>query len=240
MLRRAPARIRVRARHVAVVVVVAVLATVGVSIANVAVPTVAAPAHAVVAMATDEDQGWTIRGWESAPPTATPPPNPQPPPTAPWHAAAHRPSAPAPPAAALPTGASAAAAAVFQAINQARESAGLRPLASSAGLVRSAHLHNLAMASYDEMVHQCPGEAGLGARVSQQGVRWSWAAENIGESQSLSTSGALGLEGMMINEQPPNDDHRLNILSTTATIVGVDVLFDPVHHRLWLTEDFAN
>jgi hypothetical protein len=34
--------------------------------------------------------------------------------------------------------------------------------------------------------------------------------------------------------------HRNNILSRYAIVVGVDVVFDTVHHKLWLTEDFAN
>jgi uncharacterized protein YkwD len=96
------------------------------------------------------------------------------------------------------------------------------------------------MAAADQLSHQCAGEASLSTRVSAQGVSWSWAGENIGMSSSLSTSGALGLEQMMINETPPNDPHRLDILTTTGTMVGVDVVFDTTHHALWLTEDFAN
>jgi uncharacterized protein YkwD len=129
---------------------------------------------------------------------------------------------------------------VFAAINASRAAAGLRPLQWSAGLSRSAHAHNLAMAAADQLSHQCPGEASLGTRVSAQGVSWSWAGENIGMSSSLSTGGALNLEQMMVNETPPNDPHRVDILTTTGTMVGVDVVFDTTHHTLWLTEDFAN
>ena len=39
--------------------------------------------------------------------------------------------------------------------------------------------------------------------------------------------------------RPPNDGHRRNILSSTFTVVGVDIYLDPAHGRLWLTEDFA-
>jgi len=152
------------------------------------------------------------------------------------------PRRPAPPRAPPPPigGSSSAAQAVFAAINASRAAAGLRPLGWSAGLSRSAHAHNLAMAAADQLSHQCAGEASLGSRISAQGVSWSWGGENIGMSSSLSTGGALSLEQMMVNETPPNDPHRLDILTTTGTMVGVDVVFDTAHHMLWLTEDFAN
>ena len=179
---------------------------------------------------------------------ATPPPLPAAParraatPTAPHGVAgpsgsshaAPPPHAPPPPPA--PVGSSSAASAVFAAINQSRAAAGLPALRWSGGLSRSAHLHNLAMAAANQLSHQLPGEASLGTRVSQQGVGWSWVAENVGESPSLSTGGALGLEQLMMGDA----GHRDNILARSATIVGVDAVFDTVHHMLWLTEDFAN
>ena len=58
-------------------------------------------------------------------------------------------------------------------------------------------------------------------------------------SSSLTAQAALDLESAMVNEQPPNDGHRKNILAGNAQAVGVAVLFDSAHHRLWLTEDFA-
>jgi uncharacterized protein YkwD len=129
---------------------------------------------------------------------------------------------------------------VFAAINQSRAAAGLPALRWSPGLAESAHLHNLAMAGANLLSHQLPGELPLGSRISRQGVPWSWAAENVGESGNLSTAGAVALEQMMVNETPPQDEHRLIILATTATLVGVNVVLDTAHQRLWLTEDFAN
>jgi uncharacterized protein YkwD len=124
---------------------------------------------------------------------------------------------------------------VFAAINQSRAAAGLPALRWSGGLSRSAHLHNLAMAAADQLSHQLPGEASLGTRISQQGG-WSWVAENVGQSPSLSTGGALALEQLMMGDA----GHRDNILATSASLVAVDVAYDTVHHMLWLTEDFAN
>ena len=129
--------------------------------------------------------------------------------------------------------------AVFDAINSSRHGAGLRPLKWNAGLQASAQRHNQAMANSNTLSHQVPGEAGLGDRETNAGVFWWWAAENIGYSSSLTEQAALDLESAMVNEQPPNDGHRQNILSGRAQAVGIDVHFDTTHHRLWLTEDFA-
>jgi uncharacterized protein YkwD len=143
-----------------------------------------------------------------------------------------------PSSAALP-GPAQVAQAVYDAINAARHDAGLRPLRWNAGLQTSAHRHNQAMASANTLSHQTPGEADLGTRESNAGVTWWWAAENIAMSSTLTQQSALDLEAMMLNERPPDDGHRQNILAGNADSVGVDVMFDNTHDRLWLTEDFA-
>lgn len=129
--------------------------------------------------------------------------------------------------------------AVFNAINQSRASSGLSALKWDDALVRSAHQHNLAMTAANQLSHQVPGEAELGTREKQQGVSWVWAAENIGETTDMSQQGALSLHQAMMAEKPPDDGHRQNILTTTGTEVGVDIVLDTQHHLLWLTEDFA-
>ena len=129
--------------------------------------------------------------------------------------------------------------AVFQAINQSRAANGLAPLKWSNALAKSARQHDLAMQAANTLAHQLPGEADLGKRESQQGVNWTFAAENIGETTDQSVNGALGLHQAMMNEKPPDDGHRQNILTTNGNIVGVDILIDQQHGKLWLTEDFA-
>jgi len=128
---------------------------------------------------------------------------------------------------------------VLNALNSSRSQAGLPALRWSSALQRSAHQHNLAMAAANQLSHQLPGEATLGARESQQGVSWTFAAENIGWTSDISTNGALAMEASMLGEQPPNDGHRQNILSSQANSIGIDVVLDRAHGRLWLTEDFA-
>ncbi len=129
--------------------------------------------------------------------------------------------------------------AVFQAINHSRAQSGLPPLTWSTALANSARQHDLTMQAANTLSHQLPGEAAFGDRERQQGVNWSWAAENIGETSDLTVNGALGLHQAMMSEQPPDDGHRQNILTTSGTIVGVAILIDQQHGQLWLTEDFA-
>jgi uncharacterized protein YkwD len=129
--------------------------------------------------------------------------------------------------------------AVFNALNSSRSRAGLPALRWSSALQRSAHQHNLAMAAANQLSHQLRGEPSLGARESQQGVSWTFAAENIGWTSDMSTNGALDVEATMLGEQPPNDGHRQNILSSQANSLGIDVVLDRTHGKLWLTEDFA-
>jgi uncharacterized protein YkwD len=98
------------------------------------------------------------------------------------------------------------------------------------------------MQSANQMSHQLPNEPDLGTRVSQAGVNWSSAGENIGYSTDYlhPTNAATGLDQDMLNEQPPDDGHRQNILSKDFTIVGIDVFIDTTNNKIWLTEDFAH
>jgi uncharacterized protein YkwD len=137
------------------------------------------------------------------------------------------------------------AAEVLALINQARAAAGLPPLTVIAGLVASASAHNLRMAGGCGLSHQCPGEPGLGARETAAGVVWTVAGENIGEegpvpdTTAAIAQTAVSLTQDMLNETPPNDGHRLNILSASFTHVGIAVYRDS-SGTVWLTQDFAN
>ncbi|WP_206745674.1 CAP domain-containing protein [Jatrophihabitans sp. GAS493] len=128
---------------------------------------------------------------------------------------------------------------VLSRLNADRAKYGAPALHMSGSLVAAAHNHNLAMASANVMAHQVSGEAGLSSRLARVGYGWSACAENIGWSTNLSTSGALGLDGQMMAEVAPNDGHRVNILSTKYTQVGIDVVLDSATGKLWLTEDFG-
>jgi uncharacterized protein YkwD len=131
------------------------------------------------------------------------------------------------------------AAAVLDRLNAQRASHGLPALRSNAKLTAAAHTHNLKIAAADQLSHQLPGEAGLGERISAAGYRWSAVGENIAVSTNRSQAGVLSLQNLMYNETPPNDGHRRIMLSSNFTEVGIDVVDDSAHGKVWLVLDFG-
>jgi len=167
---------------------------------------------------------------------------------APTASASASPTTPSPTASATDVpGASAGtpAAQVLALINQARSAAGLPPLTITAGLDSSASAHNMTMVSGCGLSHQCPGEPDLGARETAAGVDWSACGENIGEGGSVADTNAaiaqmaVGLTQDMLNEKPPDDGHRRNILSSSFTHTGIVIYLDS-SGTVWLTQDFSN
>jgi uncharacterized protein YkwD len=155
---------------------------------------------------------------------------------------APKPVAPKPtPKPAPPSGSSQSSIAysVLSALNAERAAHGAAPLSMSSALISSAHHHNLAMAAANTMSHQEPGEAYFSDRISNAGYNWNACAENIGWNSDMSTSGALALETEMYAEGP-GGGHYDNIVNKSYRNVGIDVYFDNVHHKLWLTEDFGD
>ena len=139
----------------------------------------------------------------------------------------------------------AAAAAVLAVINQARAQAGLAAYTILTGLETSSAAHNQLMADGCGLSHQCPGEPSLGDRETAAGVQWTAAGENIGEGGPVAdttaaiTQMAVALTNDMLAEQPPDDGHRLNILSSSFSFVGIAVYRDSAG-TVWMTQDFAN
>jgi uncharacterized protein YkwD len=138
-----------------------------------------------------------------------------------------------------------AATQVLALINQARSAAGLPALTITSGLQASSSAHNLRMAGGCGLSHQCPGEPAIGDRETAAGVHWTAAGENIGEGGPVAgTSAAIaqmatGITQSMLNEKPPNDGHRQNILSSTFTHIGIAV-YRMSSGTVWLTQDFSN
>jgi len=134
---------------------------------------------------------------------------------------------------------------VLALINQARATAGLPALTVTAGLETTSSAHNLLMADGCGLSHQCPGEPPIGTRETDAGIDWTAAGENIGEGGPVADTTtaiaamAVGLTQSMLNEQPPNDGHRMNILSTSFTHIGIAVYRDS-SGTVWLTQDFSN
>jgi uncharacterized protein YkwD len=124
-------------------------------------------------------------------------------------------------------------------INTERAWHGRGPVRMNADLQLSARRHNLTMARFNTMSHQLPGEPYFATRMTQAGYQWYYAGENIGWNMDMSQSGVVVLEKLMYNEKAPDDGHRLNILDRHYRDVGVDVYFDKLHHKVWLTTDFG-
>jgi uncharacterized protein YkwD len=129
--------------------------------------------------------------------------------------------------------------AVLSELNSERAKHGLRALKMNSKPVSAAHKHNLAMAKANTLSHQLKGEAALGSRVSAAGYRWSAVGENVAYNGRRSQDGLLAVQKAMYNEKPPNDGHRKNILSKTYVDVGIDVISDSVHDKVWLVTDFG-
>ena len=142
-------------------------------------------------------------------------------------------------------GLSAAAQQVLALINQARSQAGLAAYTVSPGLDTSAARHTAVMAAGCGLSHQCPGEPALGDRETAAGVHWTAAGENIGEGGPVADTTAaiaqmaVGLTQSMLDEKPPDDGHRLNILSSAFSHVGISVFRDS-SGTVWMTQDFSN
>ena len=129
-------------------------------------------------------------------------------------------------------------------INAARTAGGLSALVLDANLSKAAAAHNALMVAGCGLSHQCPGEAGLGARFTAAGVSWSSAGENIGQGNAADNAASIvaaanGLTDLMLAEVPPNDGHRRNLLNPGFKRVGLAVTRGG-DGRVWYTQDFVN
>lgn len=178
-------------------------------------------------------------------PTATPTPTiPTPSPTP--HPMSTRP--PAPPASgggSLPPVTSATGQLeqqLFNLINHDRAAQGLYAYVLNSTMSAGARQHDLQMANPScGMSHQCPGEPDPCTRVTNEGIFWTSCGENVGYTGPNPTdwAGVQVIEQDMLNEQPPDDGHRLNLLNTSYHRVGIGIYIDS-KGIVWITEDFAS
>jgi uncharacterized protein YkwD len=178
-------------------------------------------------------------------PAASPPDTGRPPPRSATPSPAHTTAASTPPAAGPGPESQPAIEQVLTLINKARAQAGLPAYTVTAGLRRSAERHNDLMAAGCGLSHQCPGEPPIGARETAAGVDWTAAGENIGEGGPVPdtlaaiTQMAVVLTNDMLGEQPPDDGHRKNLLSSTFRHIGIAILRSR-SGTVWMTQDFSN
>jgi uncharacterized protein YkwD len=137
------------------------------------------------------------------------------------------------------------AAQVLAQINKARTADKLAAYTETAALDQAASTHNQRMAGGCGLSHQCPGEPAIGARETAAGVTWTSCGENVGDGSPSSdttasiASLAMSITSSMLNEQPPNDGHRANLLSTAFHHIGIAVYRDS-GGTVWMTQDFSN
>jgi uncharacterized protein YkwD len=129
---------------------------------------------------------------------------------------------------------------LFNLINSDRAAQGLPAYSWNTILANGARQHSINMTSCG-LTHACPGEPNPCQREINEGINYMACGENIGYSSPNPDAfgGAKVIEQSMLAEQPPNDGHRLNLLSSTFHLIGVGVVID-AKGLVWITEDFAN
>lgn len=129
---------------------------------------------------------------------------------------------------------------LFALINQDRANQGLFAYTLNGTLSSGAYEHSQRMAGCG-MSHQCPGEPDPCQRVTNEGIAWTTCGENVGYTSPNPTSwaGVQKIEQYMLAEQPPDDGHRRNLLSTSFHRIGIGIFID-ANSTVWITEDFTN
>jgi uncharacterized protein YkwD len=134
---------------------------------------------------------------------------------------------------------------LFNQINSDRNTQGGLPAYTlNSTLSNGAYQHTVLMTTTNcaSDLHQCPNEPPIGDRLTNEGINWMAACENVGNSSPRPDAwGALKtvIEGGMLAEQPPDDGHRQCLLSTSYHQIGIGVLIDS-QGVVWVTEDFTN
>jgi uncharacterized protein YkwD len=117
---------------------------------------------------------------------------------------------------------------IFEWTNQERAKVKAPPLKWNERLAIAARLHSDEMVKHNDLSHQVKGEPVFTERLSEQGARFSAAAENVGYGEDAQTL----QDGWMTS--PP---HRANLLNPVYTDMGIGIV--RAGDRLWATEDFA-
>lgn len=112
--------------------------------------------------------------------------------------------------------------------NQERAKVNAPPLKWNNRLALAARLHSDEMANHKELNHQLKGEPAFTQRLSEQGAKFSGAAENVGYADSA--------EELQIGWMH-SSGHRTNLLNPVYTEMGVGIT--RAANRLWATVDFA-
>ena len=102
---------------------------------------------------------------------------------------------------------------VIDIINGERARQGLGPLNSDPRLTEAAAIHSIDMAGGGFFAHQGSDGSGPDERVTREGYRWRYVAENIGCGQDTPQH--------IVASWMSSAGHRDNMLSADATDIGV-------------------
>lgn len=111
-------------------------------------------------------------------------------------------------------------------INRARAAAGLPGLRLDPTISVAAQGHAADMAAHEYLGHVNKAGQQPWDRMRAAGAQFGWAAENLGRAWAGDgpAEGAITqMHDVMMAELPPDDGHRVNILSPKARRVGVGV-----------------
>ncbi|UWZ35081.1 hypothetical protein Drose_28540 [Dactylosporangium roseum] len=130
--------------------------------------------------------------------------------------------------AAIPANASSEAQ-VLAIANNERAKAGCRPLAANTRLATAARKHSADMAARDYFSHDTPEGVDFATRISDEGYRWSGAAENIAKGQHTPEE--------VMKAWMNSAGHRANILNCDLEELGVGLAYQG-RTAIW-TQDFG-
>ncbi|GAA3451359.1 hypothetical protein GCM10018962_31920 [Dactylosporangium matsuzakiense] len=118
---------------------------------------------------------------------------------------------------------------VLQMVNQERAKAGCGPLTYNAKLRTAAFKHSADMAANDYFSHDSQNGTSFAARISNEGYRWSNAAENIAKGQKTPAD--------VMSAWMNSAGHRANILNCKLKDLGVGLAYEG-KTPIW-TQDFG-
>jgi uncharacterized protein YkwD len=125
---------------------------------------------------------------------------------------------------------------VLELVNQERRRAGLAPLSLNSQLAAVAQGHSQDMADHNFVSHNGSDGSSPFDRMQRAGYHFSWAGENIAAGQSTPEAAMSS----WMNETPPNDGHRRNILSPNYREIGIGYAFsETTQYKHYWTQDFG-
>ena len=123
---------------------------------------------------------------------------------------------------------------LFATINAQRHAHGVPSLLSNPALARASYAHGVSMARHTLLSGQVPAEHTLGYRLTAAGYPPKYAAEIIG-----TTTGNPGAVLALAARLYAGSAGRAATLNRAFGSVGISLVLDHVHHKIWLTEDFG-